>query len=428
MNRWAGYVAALVALSGLAYGLWRVGELERRELEYTSEWQPLEPTPDPEGRPTPHMELGRVALQQGEEVGFELCARDQLEPSRWAGQFELALWLPESQHVVLRQPLDQRVLEGVTRSPEGACVSIAQGGDLRLGGDYAVEAIWPEGELSPEVRGVPLMLRVTAFAPLSPSDRWPAILVLTGAFLLIIILGRRPLATFDPKLEDRSSSLPPPEASKDLLRLALGLLCLVGAVLGVAFIPIPGTMGGLTRAVVLALVQLLAAVLLIAPLRGGWGGRLEALGLASPKQGAWVLGLASVVGIALWLAGQLALRLVPSTGESAMGLLVAWPSGALAVALASVAAPVVEELFFRGFLFGTLERLWGGTVAFGVTVLIFALLHLPQTWGVWGGIVSILITSLGLTALRWWTGSVTAPALAHLTHNGAIILLAASMR
>jgi membrane protease YdiL (CAAX protease family) len=102
--------------------------------------------------------------------------------------------------------------------------------------------------------------------------------------------------------------------------------------------------------------------------------------------------------------------------------MVAWPSGSYAIALASVVSPVAEELFFRGFIFGTLAKRYGVATAFVVTVIFFAAAHLPQSWGAWGGLTAIVFTGVGLTALRTWTGSTVAPILAHLAHNSAITI------
>jgi len=59
-------------------------------------------------------------------------------------------------------------------------------------------------------------------------------------------------------------------------------------------------------------------------------------------------------------------------------------------------------------------------------VVAFAGPHLPQAWGAWGGMAAIVVTGLGLTALRWATGSTAASALAHIAHNAAIPLFAAA--
>ena len=136
--------------------------------------------------------------------------------------------------------------------------------------------------------------------------------------------------------------------------------------------------------------------------------------------------LAPVFGIALHRVAQIALRVVPSTGEAPIEAFVAWPSGMLSFAALAVVAPLAEEVFFRGMVYGVLAgapnaarpaRVLGA--AFG-SWLLFALVHLPQTWGSWGGMLAIAIAALGFTLLRVVSGSVLVPALAHLVYNGLL--------
>lgn len=410
---------ALISIACLGFGAWQVYELERGELEHLTEWQNLAPTMDSEGRPQPHRELGRVSLGQGEDVAFELCTRDGLAPELWGGRIALAVWIPATEEVVVRQALDSDVLTRATRSPDGSCVVFASGGDLRQGGEYAIEAVWPGGDLSGGLDQVPLRLRVTAYSPLNPTGRWPTLVLLCGMFAFVVLLTKR---------REEPAAAPGDGISPvvgDVGRLCIGLTLLIAARFAVGYLPLSGAFGSLVEALALVAVQI-ALVLSLVPRRSARGeDRRTALALLLPQQGLWVLALAPILGIALWLLGQLAMSWVPATSESMIGLLVAWPSGGLAMALIGGAAPLVEELFFRGFLFGSLSRRWGGAVAFVGTVLLFSLLHLPQTWGVWGGFSAIVLTAVGYTALRWWTGSVVASALAHLAQNGAIIVLAA---
>ncbi|MFZ5439682.1 MAG: CPBP family intramembrane glutamic endopeptidase, partial [Myxococcota bacterium] len=85
--------------------------------------------------------------------------------------------------------------------------------------------------------------------------------------------------------------------------------------------------------------------------------------------------------------------------------------------------PVVEELFFRGFLFGAVERRRGGASAFVATTLIFAAAHLPQAAGAPGALAAVALLGLTLSAMRWWSGSVVAPALTHIIYNGSITIV-----
>jgi membrane protease YdiL (CAAX protease family) len=87
-------------------------------------------------------------------------------------------------------------------------------------------------------------------------------------------------------------------------------------------------------------------------------------------------------------------------------------------------APVAEELFFRGFVFGTVASRFGGAVAFGLSVLLFAVVHLPQQWGAWGAFAAVLVLGASLSGLRWASGSATPGMLAHLTHNALLVVAA----
>lgn len=425
MQKWTLLAAGLLIIMGLGYGAWQVVELESTELEAVSEWQALVPTQEPTEpggggvKFLPHRELGRVQLEQGEDVTFEVCAQDQLSPTRWAGAgLELAVWIPATQTVVVRRPLDNEALEQVERGDDLACLVIARGGELAESGEYVIEAVWPERAFPVELNLIPFQSRVLAHRTPSPVERWPVVIVLLGAILCVIAFARRAPS-------GDAAKIPSSESSRDLARVVVAVVALVAAGFILALVPIGGSFWGLVRALCLALVQVGAVIFLLRPaarVHENRESKLSALGLLRPVQGLWMLGLAPVVGILLWMLGQVSLRVIPATGESPVGAMVAWPSGSYAIALASVLSPVAEELFFRGFIFGTLARRYRMSIAFTATVVLFALAHLPQSWGAWGGLMAIVLTGVGLTALRLWTGSILAPTLAHLAHNSAITL------
>jgi len=429
------------------------------ELERGSDWSPLSETPAAEaGAPgEPHRELLRVRLDRGEEVVFELCTRDQLHPQRWAGAVDLVVWHPETRDLVLRASLDEELLTRATRGEEGACLVYAHAQELQVGGIFAIEAVWPDRELPEAVRRVPVRARVIAQRQMSPSDRWVVVLVMVGSLLLALGVtrwkgGRRrkrkprwdeiDAEDGDPSedglpRDDRgggeASSLSDPQPTRsgrrgallDVARLVAGVALLLGGGLALGLVPIWGSVAGLGRGVLLAAVQIGIAVALVRGIPSGDGGRQGALALVPPPRARWLLWLAPAFGVLLWLAGRLLLSVVPSTSEAPIETLVAWPSGQLAVSLAGVLVPIAEELFFRGFVYGTAERRFGRAAAFLITVVLFTLAHLPQVWGAWGGLAAIMATGIGLTALRLWSGSTTVPALAHVVHNGAISILAA---
>lgn len=83
-------------------------------------------------------------------------------------------------------------------------------------------------------------------------------------------------------------------------------------------------------------------------------------------------------------------------------------------------APVVEETFFRGMLFGYLRRRLHWAVSGVVTGLLFALIH-PQGWMA----VPVLgMIGFTLCAIRQWRGSIIAPMTAHALNNGVVLFFA----
>lgn len=91
----------------------------------------------------------------------------------------------------------------------------------------------------------------------------------------------------------------------------------------------------------------------------------------------------------------------------------------LLLGLASVWAPVIEEIFFRGALFGYLRQRWSWPVASALTGFLFAVIH-PQGW-----VAVPALTTIGfiLGAIREWRGSIIAPMTAHALNNSTILLL-----
>jgi len=73
---------------------------------------------------------------------------------------------------------------------------------------------------------------------------------------------------------------------------------------------------------------------------------------------------------------------------------------------------LAEEMLLRGALFAALAASSGVTAAVSVTSVVFALLHVPL-YG-WGALPLDLAVGIWLGGLRAVTGSVTAPAVAHL--------------
>jgi len=99
-------------------------------------------------------------------------------------------------------------------------------------------------------------------------------------------------------------------------------------------------------------------------------------------------------------------------------------------------APLMEELFFRGFLYPVLDRLFGvATAILGIdrrigvaaavllTAAPFALLHGSQLRFAWGPVLVIFLVGVVLTAVRALTNSVAAGLLVHVAYNATISVL-----
>lgn len=139
-----------------------------------------------------------------------------------------------------------------------------------------------------------------------------------------------------------------------------------------------------------------------------------------------------------WPAGSLAF--LCATGGVAMALMVDFASAlapvpkslpiyklfgttAAAYAMAGygvLIAPVIEELFFRGFLFPVLARRGGVPAAVLLTSLAFMLIHVSQLAGAWLPLLILFFVGMAFTLARVWTGSVAVPYLMHVGYNATL--------
>jgi membrane protease YdiL (CAAX protease family) len=78
-----------------------------------------------------------------------------------------------------------------------------------------------------------------------------------------------------------------------------------------------------------------------------------------------------------------------------------------------IAAPLGEELFFRGFAFPALRKSWGLVAGILVSAALFSLLHGDPV-----GFIGLMEIGVMLAALRWWSGSIWPAVIGHAVNNG----------
>lgn len=96
------------------------------------------------------------------------------------------------------------------------------------------------------------------------------------------------------------------------------------------------------------------------------------------------------------------------------------------VAMATLTAPLVEEVVYRGVLYPALQRRTGTLWAVVGVMFVFALIHVPQYYPSFGAISTIGILSLSLTLVRAHTGRLLPCVIIHTIFNSissAAILL-----
>ncbi len=94
----------------------------------------------------------------------------------------------------------------------------------------------------------------------------------------------------------------------------------------------------------------------------------------------------------------------------------AWLTSIFAVSF----GPLMEELFFRGFLYPVLERRVGVGIGIFLTALLFGLLHATQLGFAWGPILIIFLVGVALTVVRAVSRSVASSFLVHVAYNGTL--------
>lgn len=131
-----------------------------------------------------------------------------------------------------------------------------------------------------------------------------------------------------------------------------------------------------------------------------------------------------LAGVALSLALQLLARVLPMPKNLPIDSFFRTPAEAWALAIFGMTlAPLMEEFFFRGFLYPVLVHRIGFRASIFVTAFAFALLHGSQLMFAWGPVLVIFLVGTVLTMVRAYKNSVAAGLLIHIAYNGTISAL-----
>jgi membrane protease YdiL (CAAX protease family) len=96
-------------------------------------------------------------------------------------------------------------------------------------------------------------------------------------------------------------------------------------------------------------------------------------------------------------------------------------TGILAVSF----GPLMEELYFRGFLYPVLARRFGVVMGVVSTAIAFGLIHAAQLAFAWGLVLIIFLVGVVLTIVRARLRSVGASFVVHVAYNSTLVLMGA---
>jgi uncharacterized protein len=125
-----------------------------------------------------------------------------------------------------------------------------------------------------------------------------------------------------------------------------------------------------------------------------------------------------LLGLVLAIVVQAGSALLPIPKQLPIEQFFADSVSAYIIALFGITlAPLMEELFFRGFLYPVLARRLGMTVAVAITAFSFTLIHASQLGHAWVPLLLLFFVGVALTMARVHTGSVATSFLIHVGYN-----------
>jgi CAAX protease family protein len=129
-------------------------------------------------------------------------------------------------------------------------------------------------------------------------------------------------------------------------------------------------------------------------------------------------------GLAMQIVFLFLGRLLPFPKETPFDALLRRPAAVVLIAVFAVTlGPLMEELFFRGFLYPVLARRFGMGTGISVSAFGFGLMHAAQYGYSWASVLLIFLVGMVLGTVRARKNSVAAGFLVHAAYNGTIILM-----
>ena len=128
-------------------------------------------------------------------------------------------------------------------------------------------------------------------------------------------------------------------------------------------------------------------------------------------------------GAFLTVAIALLPPLLPDASQFPLESLFNSRSAAYAIgAFAILVAPFMEEMIFRGILFGIFESQVGLRFAILMTAILFGGLHVPEYWGAWNHMFLIFLVGLVFSLARGRSGSLAPSVFLHVGYNGSMMI------
>jgi membrane protease YdiL (CAAX protease family) len=128
-------------------------------------------------------------------------------------------------------------------------------------------------------------------------------------------------------------------------------------------------------------------------------------------------------GAFLTLAIALLPPILPDTNQFPLENMFNSRAAAYAIGVfAIVVAPFMEELVFRGVLFGIFESQVGLRFAVVTTAILFGGLHVPEYWGAWNHMLLIFFVGLVFSLARGRSGSLAPSVFLHVGYNGSMMI------